>query len=97
MVILVWESDPRAVGSSVCDNEGNCERAFFAAAGSIADSNVGDELDRRISPGASGAMVGFGGVMVDGPSGERAGVFVGMDERISDFVANGAGLFVCQI
>lgn len=97
MVILVWESDAGVVGSSVCDDEGNCERTVFAAAGGIADSNLGDELDRRISNGAGGVMVRFGRIMVDGAGGERASVFVDMDERVFEFVAGSVGVFVCQI
>lgn len=97
MVILVWESDAGVVGSSVCDDEGNCERTVFTAAGGITDSDLGDELGGGVGTWASGAVVRFGGVVVDGAGGERVGVFVGMDERVSEFVAGSVGVFVCQI
>jgi hypothetical protein len=95
--VLVREQDAGIVDSSVCDHERDCAGAFFAAAGGIAGGDVDYELGDCSGNWQNWIMAGFCWAVVDGATGKSIGIFMDVVYGFFSAVADGAGVFVCEV
>lgn len=94
---MVWESNPRTVGTSVHYDARNYARAVFATAHISADGVVDFIVAGGVLVGAIRISVGVKYWMVGDASGESIGVWLDLELDIFRFMATVIAVFVCAV